>query len=135
MTHVWTRLFLGGLTDAQRLAKENPNHIGTVISLCEACVASKRHGVNYVHIPIEDDQPVPVGHFDRIMDAIAENVRWGTVLLHCGVGISRAPSMTAAWMHVVGYMNIDAAIEEIRQMRPIIDPSIVLLNSVKEHLQ
>jgi hypothetical protein len=26
--------------------------------------------------------------------------------------------MTAAWMHVVGYKNIDAAIEEIRKVRP-----------------
>jgi len=137
MTQVWERLFLGGLNDAKRLAKAkaNPNLVDTVISLCEGCVTSKRPGANYVHIPIEDEQPVPVGDFDRIIDAIAENIRWGTVLVHCGVGISRAPSLTAAWMHVVGYKNIDAAIEEIRKVRPFISPSKVLLNSVKEHLK
>jgi protein-tyrosine phosphatase len=112
MTQIWERLYIGGFTDAERLTKGNPNQIDTVISLCEECVTSKRRGVNYVHIAIEDDRPVPIRHFDRIMDAIAENVRWGTVLVHCGVGISRAPSMTAAWMHVVGYKNIDAAIKE-----------------------
>jgi hypothetical protein len=42
--------------------------------------------------------------------------------------------MTAAWMHVVGYKNIDAAIEEIRAVRPIIYPSTILVSSVKEHL-
>jgi protein-tyrosine phosphatase len=135
MTQIWERLFVGGLNDAKRLAKANPNHIDTVISLCEACITSKRRGVNYIHIPIEDEQPVPVGKFDSIMDAIAENVRWGTVLVHCGVGISRAPSMTAAWMHVVGYKNIDAAIEEIRLVRPFIAPSTILFDSVKEHLK
>ncbi len=135
MTQVWERLFLGGLNDAKLLAKGNPNNIDTVISLCDGCVTSKRPGVNYIHIPIADEQPVPVGRFGRIVSAIAENIRWGTVLVHCGVGISRAPSMTAAWMHVVGYKNIDAAIEEIRLMRPFIAPSTVLLNSVKEHLQ
>ena len=134
MTQIWERLFLGGLTDAKLLAKWNPNNIDTVISLCETCVTSERPGVNYVHIPIEDEEPVPVRHFDRIMDAIAENIRWGTVLVHCGVGISRAPSLTAAWMHVVGYKNIDAAIEEIRKVRPFIAPSKTLLSSVKEHL-
>src|ERR1019366_73723 len=113
MTRIWERLWIGGLDDARLLAKKNPNHIDTVISLCEGCVTSERPGVNYIHIPIEDAEPVPVGQFDRIMDAIAENIRWGTVLVHCGVGISRAPSMTAAWMHVVGYKNIDDAIEEI----------------------
>ena len=125
---------MGALSDAERLARGNPHNINTVISLCEACVTSKRRGVNYIHIPIEDDRPVTVGKFDSVIDAIAENVRWGNVLLHCGVGISRAPTMTAAWMHVVGYKNIDAAIEEIRHMRPSIEPSKILLNSVKENL-
>jgi hypothetical protein len=43
--------------------------------------------------------------------------------------------MTAAWMHVVGYRNIDAALKEIARVRPIIDASSILLASVKEHLR
>ena len=43
-------------------------------------------------------------------------------------------SATAAYMHCVGYKNIDAAIEEIRQVRPITNPSKILLKSVKEIL-
>jgi hypothetical protein len=66
MTHIWERLFIGGLNDAKRLAKGNPNHIETVISLCEACVAPKRKGVNYIHMPIEDEQPVPVAVADAL---------------------------------------------------------------------
>lgn len=134
MTQIWERLWVGGLTDAERLAKGNPNDIDTVISLCEQCVEKKAAGVNYIHIPIEDEEPVPVGQFDRIMDALALNIRQGNVLVHCGVGTSRAPSLTAAYLHRVGYKHIDAAIEEIRKVRPIIDPSKVLLSSVKEHL-
>jgi protein-tyrosine phosphatase len=135
MTQIWERLWVGSLMDAKRIAKGNPNGIDTVISLCEQCVTSKRKGVNYIHIPIEDEEPVPVGQFDKVMDAIAENIRWGTVLLHCGVGISRAPTMTAAWMHVVGYCNIDTAIAKIELLRPEINPSKVLFNSMQEHLQ
>ncbi len=134
MTQIWERLWVGGLTDAERLVKGNPNDINTVISLCEECIASKRHGVNYIRIPVADDRPIPIGKFDSIIDAIAENVRWGTVLVNCGVGISRAPTMTAAWMHVVGYKDINAAIEEIRQVRPIINPSKILFESIRRHL-
>ena len=135
MTQVWERLWVGGLTDAERLVKGNPNGIDTVISLCELAVQSKRDDVTYVHLPTGDDLPVPIRQFYSIMDAIRKNIRWGTVLLHCGVGISRAPSMAAAYMDAVGYKHIDAAIEEIRQMRPIIEPSTILLNSVKGHLR
>ena len=134
MTQIWERLWVGGLQDAVRLAKGNPNHIDTVISLCEQCITAKRQGVNYVHLPIQDESPLPAGQFDSIMDALTENIRWGKVLLHCGVGISRAPSLAAAYMDAVGYKNYDVAIEEIRQLRSIINPSMILFKSIRRHL-
>ena len=63
------------------------------------------------------------GRFDASINSVSENIRWGTVLLHCGSGLSRAPIVTAAWIHVVGYKNIDGALEEIAGLRPIIAPS------------
>jgi len=135
LTQIWERLFIGGLADAEALAEANPHRITTVISLSELPVEGKRRGINYVHLPIEDDEPVPVREFDRILGSLTENIRWGTVLLHCGVGVSRAPSLAAAYMDSCGYKGIDAAIKEIRQLRPFIHPSCTLLNSLKEHLQ
>src|ERR1035437_3464274 len=134
MTQVWERLFIGGIADAEELADDNPDGITAVISLSEVAVRTRREDVKYVHLPIEDDKPVPIRQFYCIMDAIRKNIRWGTVLLHCGQGVSRAPSFAAAWMAAVGYKNIDSAIEEIRQLRPVIDPSKILLKSVRENL-
>jgi protein-tyrosine phosphatase len=132
---VWERLFLGGLADAERLAGGNPHHITTVISLSEIAVHSKRPDVSYVHIPIEDDAPVPIRDFYSVMDAIRRGIRWGRVLVQCGAGVSRAPSLTAAWMATVGYKNIDAALEDIRKVRSYIAPSDTLLESLRRHLQ
>jgi protein-tyrosine phosphatase len=106
-----------------------------VLSICEEPVLRRRPGTNYVHLPVADATPVPVNQFDAVIDAVAENIRWGTILLHCGTGVSRAPTMAAAYMHVVGYKNIGAALMEIAKLRPIIDPSLILLKSVKEHLR
>jgi dual specificity phosphatase 12 len=135
MTRIWERLFVGSLQDAERLSRKNLNQIATVISLCEQCVELKAADVRYIHLPFEDDEPVPMRQFNAVMDAMAINIRKGTVLVNCGVGISRAPILTAAYLHLVGYKNIDAAIEEIRQLRPIIEPSQILMNSVKENLR
>jgi protein-tyrosine phosphatase len=134
MTQVWERLFIGGIADAEQLADANPSGITTVVSLSEIPVEAKRRDINYLHLPIEDDVPVPVRQFYGVMDAIRKNIRWGTVLLHCGVGVSRAPSLAAAYMNAVGYKGIDAAIKEIRKARPFIHPSDILLNSLKENL-
>jgi protein-tyrosine phosphatase len=135
MTKIWERLFIGGIADAEQLAEGNPHCITTVVSLSEIPVENKRRGICYLHLAVEDAEPVPVREFDRILDAISENIRWGRVLLHCSQGVSRAPSLAAAYMAAVGYRGIDAAIKEIRQMRPFISPSNILLNSLKEHLQ
>lgn len=134
MTQIWERLFVGSLQDAERLSRKNPNRIATVISLSEDRVEDKAADVQYVYLPIEDDEPVPTRQFNAVMDAITANIRSSIVLVQCGMGISRAPTLTAAYMHSVGYKNFDAAIEEIRQVRPIINPSRILASSVKEHL-
>lgn len=135
MTRIWERLYIGGIADAESLAVSNPESITTVVSVSEIPVESKRRDINYLHFPITDGEPVPVHQFDRILDALCENLRWGTVLLHCGVGVSRAPSFAAAYMAAVGYKGIDAALGDIRKMRPLISPSTVLVNSLKEHLR
>ena len=134
MTQIWERLFVGCLADAERLARKNPNGIAAVISLCEQCVEDKAANIRYVRLPIEDDEPVPVRQFNAVINALAVNISQGVVLLHCGLGISRAPTLAAAYLHRTGYKNFDAAIEEIRQKRPNIEPSQILMNSVKEHL-
>jgi protein-tyrosine phosphatase len=135
MTQVWERLFLGSWDDAEKLAKSNSQRITTVVTLCDEAVVKRTRGVNYLHFPIADSGAIPVAKLDAILDAIGENIRWGKVLVNCGAGMSRAPIMTAAWMAVCGYKNVDAALEEIAGLRQIIDPSPDLLKSVKEHLR
>jgi protein-tyrosine phosphatase len=95
--------------------------------------AQVRHQL-FAH-PGFDAKRLGVGQLDAIIDAIGENIRWGTVLVHCGSGVNLAPILAAAWMHVVGYKNIDGALEEIARLRPIVAPSGILLSSVREHLK
>ena len=76
-----------------------------------------------------------VRQFDRILDALYENSAGAPCSCIASQGISRAPSLAAAYMDAVGYKSIDAALEEIRKLRPSIHPSNILLNSLKENLQ
>lgn len=135
MTRIWERLFIGGLADAEQLAADNPDEITTVITLCNLAIQKKRWDINYLHFPFEDCLPIPVRKFDAIIGALAENIRWGRVLLHCNKGVSRAPSIAAAWMHAVGFKNIDAALNEIRRVCPDIWPSEIVVESIRRHLQ
>jgi protein-tyrosine phosphatase len=135
MTQVWERLFIGDRNDAEHLRESNPFGINSVVSLCEEKIVLRDYRVNYEHFPIADRKPIRVGQFDAVINEITENIRWGTVLIHCDSGMSRAPIMAAAWMDVVGYKNVDAALQEIAGLRPIIAPSKTLVSSVRRHLK
>jgi protein-tyrosine phosphatase len=130
---VWERLLIGGIGDAQALGESNPLGITTVVTLCRETPQKRAPRLNYLCFPLRDDRPVPVGRFDAIMDALWENIRWGTVLVHSLAGVNRAPVIAAAWMHVVGCKSIDAALAEIGKLRTI-EPNLILLKSVKELL-
>lgn len=135
ITRIWERLYLGNRDDAEGLYMANPFGITTVVSVCETSVLLRNPKVNYVHIPLVDAAPLEAGQVQAFISAVAGNICCGAVLLHCRAGMSRAPIMAALWMHCCGYKNIDAALEEIAGLRPIIAPSNILLASVKEYLQ
>ena len=135
MSRLCSRLYLGGIKDAERLAADNSAGITAVISLCAEEVVPKRRDVKYVRIPIDDARPISRPQFEAVMSAIAKHIRGGKVLLHCGAGMSRSPVMAASWIHRCGYLHIESALLEIAELRPTIDPSPTLLRSVKEHLK
>lgn len=135
ITRVWERLYLGSLRDAAELAAENPFGITAVVSLCSHKVPHKASGVRYTRVPIPDSSPISARQFNAVMTAIAEGIRHDRLLIHCVGGVSRSPTMTAAWLHRCGCLNIVTALREIAERRPSIDPSPALLRSVAAHLR
>jgi protein-tyrosine phosphatase len=133
MTKIWDRIYLGSLKDAQQLAHTNPCGIATVLSLCQDAVRQSR-SISYVHLPIPDSRAMSATTFEEIMEVIEQAVRRGTLLVHCVGGMSRSPIVVAAWMQRSGYAGIHKALAEIAELRDI-DPSPVLLASVKEHIR
>jgi protein-tyrosine phosphatase len=118
ITKVWEHLHVGGLKDAKRLNANNPARIVTVVSLCSEEVLPKANSPQ----------------FEEIMQTLAEAIRCGALLLVCAAGMSRSPIMAAAWMHRRGILDFDSAMQHIEALRPTIDPSPILLRSVRGNL-
>ena len=136
MTKVWERaVFVGSLKDAEELVGANSMKSASVLSLCPEQIERTSPNIHYMRVPIADAQPASKEQFDEIMDAIDHGLRRGNLLIHCAAGYSRSPIMVAAWMHRCGYLDFEAALQEIGKLRPAIDPSPVLLKSVKEELR
>lgn len=131
VTKIWERIYLGSLKDAELLARSNPEHITTVISLCQEQIAHRAPKITYIRIPIWDTRPISAQKLEDIMYAVAIGVRRGNVLVHCLAGKSRSPIVVAAWLHRCGYAGIDNALSQIAELRDLA-PSRTLLASVKE---
>jgi protein-tyrosine phosphatase len=135
ITQIWERLYLGSLNDATQLAAENPFGITAVVSLCSHSVSRKAKGVSYTRIVVAESSPISARQFDAVMTAIAQSVRHGKLLIHCAGGVNRSPIMAAAWLRRCGCLNLVEALLAIRERRPMINPSPVLLRSVEAHLR
>jgi protein-tyrosine phosphatase len=134
ITKIWDRLHVGGAKDAERLSADNPLGIDAVITLCPEPIRSKNPRINYVHAPMPDGA-VETEILESILNAIAAQIRKGTLLLNCSAGFSRSPCMAAMWMDAVGYQSFDAALREVVRRRPVADPSPALVNSVRDFLR
>lgn len=134
ITKVWKRaLYVGSLKDAAQLASANPMKIAAVLSLCPEQIEPRSPSIHYMRLPIADAQPISARQVEEIMAAIERGLQRGGLLVHCVAGYSRSPILASAWMDRRGCLGFEAALREIAEIRTI-DPSPVLLKSIKEHL-
>ena len=94
-----------------------------------------RDGIKYVHFPWDETQKIPTHRIEQAITAISQLVRTGNALVHCVAGSSRSPVIVALYMHVVGYKNFDDALSELRELRPVVAPSKLVIESAKAYLE
>ena len=90
---------------------------------------------NHVCPPLDEYEMIPPRRFEQILTAISKLIRTGNVLLHCGGGISRSPVVVALYMHVIGYKNFDDALNQLRELRPVVVPSKLVIERAKAFLE
>lgn len=128
-------LYLGSLQDAENVARSNPLKISTVLTLCGETVERRTPEVIYLHFPISDTRPIARPQLFKILKAIEQSIADGPVLLHCAAGLSRTPTIAAAYLHHVGWRSFPEALAYLAEIRPEIGPSPVLVHSVFRHLK
>jgi protein-tyrosine phosphatase len=133
-TPVLDRLYLGSLEDAEELSRANPHRITTVISLCREPVLQRVSGIHYLHFPVRDARPISIAWLNAILIAIEESVPRGAVLVHCGAGMSRAPTVVAALLDRIGFLSFAWALSYLQELRPAVAPSRALVESIEREL-
>jgi protein-tyrosine phosphatase len=135
MTKVFERLYVGSSHDADRLADSNPDRIIAVLNLNTEPNHHWRDGISYVFFPIHEFERISAYRFEGLMMRIGQLIRAGNLLVHCAEGSSRSPVVVAVYMHVVGYMNFDDALSQLRGLRPVVAPSSLIVERAKVYVE
>ena len=110
--------------------EEDTCPIGQVITVMTAdeldyyCIgAADFAGAKWTSILLEDDEDAPIAdHFDQICQLL-DGAYGKATLIHCMAGMSRSPTLAAAWiMHHYG-MDVEAALNLLTMRRPTVAPN------------
>jgi protein-tyrosine phosphatase len=99
-----------------------------------AVCPTTRQGVRYVQLPVRDAHPIPIALLNAILEAIYQAVADGATLVHCHFGLSRAPTLVAAFLDQTGSARFEEAIGTLRKLRPEIAPDPNLIKSVTSQI-
>jgi protein-tyrosine phosphatase len=143
MNRIIDRIYVGDWNDALSLKYSNPNCISAVLNVCENIDYEALHsgvgvapGVAYLHEPFPDHLPIPESKFNMCMNWLGAQYSVGRIILiHCALGVSRSPTICAAFLTKLGISkNIDEGLQIIKIARPEVNPSLLTFASAKEYL-
>ena len=118
MDWILDRLACGALDDVS--AALSPS-LTAILSLCEAQPPAVP-GRTMIHAPIPDEMVLPGQVWDELTGCLSGLLMQGhAVLVHCRLGVSRAPSLCAAYLIRCGF-GLDAARELVCQRRVVAQP-------------
>jgi protein-tyrosine phosphatase len=128
MSEILPGLLLGGLDllyDLEFLREYKITHVLTIMDeniLTTPMVTMK---VTHMTVRLNDLDDEPIGdYFDRCVEFISSALAGGgAVFVHCLMGISRSPTIVAAYLMASRGMSADAALAFLSERRPIIDPN------------
>ncbi len=123
LCRVLPQLYVGGQQYRRGLRRMTAQGITAVVNMREAQhddAASGAAPPHYLHLPTVDNTPPTLDDLRHGVAFITQEIaQGGTVYIHCGVGVGRAPTMAAAYLVSTG-MSIDDALAAIRRVRPFI---------------
>ncbi len=88
-------------------------------------IKEKVAGRTWLHVPVDDDYREDISkHFLSVIEFIdVEREKGNTVYVHCAGGISRSPTLIAAYLMWEHTWTRRQAIEHIVAQRKIVDPN------------
>ncbi|PFH45884.1 hypothetical protein AMATHDRAFT_70985 [Amanita thiersii Skay4041] len=129
-------LYLGPRSAASAKPFLTSNSVTHVLSIGPN-PARKVAGITYNRLSLDDSTTSSISKVvdaacDTIDRVIASKKGAGKILVHCAAGISRSPTVVAAYLMKRRGMSLKAALGQIIRVRPQISPNAGFLQQLKD---
>lgn len=93
----------------------------------------RNKSADFYCINIYDDEEEPIEkYFKKSANTIEKNLTLGkTVLVHCGMGVSRSAAIIIAYLMLKHNMTYDLAFTLLKKLRPCINPNSGFVKKLK----
>lgn len=136
ISEVYPRVFIGGYAISSGLKHKNLHKITASLNVHTESVSEQSKDVFYMWVPFEDGNPIPQFEFTKCMSWLKFMYENGhTVLISCAAGISRSVTIGASFLHFMGFMEFDEALNHIKKIRSVANPAPHTLLSAKKMLR
>ena len=123
LSQVTPQLFLGGQHHRRGWRAMQARGITAIVNLRETKfndAAKSIDGERHLHLATVDNTPPTVADLMRGVAFVDDEIqRGGKVYIHCGVGVGRAPTLTAAFLMTTG-LSAEEALRHIKKARPFV---------------
>ncbi|KAJ1619935.1 protein-tyrosine phosphatase-like protein [Pavlovales sp. CCMP2436] len=131
-------LWVGGwaalLNDCQALRERSVTHVVSVISADKRQLPAFVRG--HYHALVDDSEEAAgtlATHFEPVCQFIAQALQsGGTCYVHCGAGISRAPTTATAYIMWARHLRATDALALVRKARQVARPNAGFVRALRE---
>ena len=128
MSLILPNLWLGNLDilhDAEFLTENNITHVISLLEIEVTTWQMVKRKIKQMSIKIYDADDAPIGDVFEATTAFIDNAltEGGAVYVHCLMGMSRSPTIVAAYLIKKHGMTAKEAIDYLQSLRPIVDPN------------
>lgn len=135
MSKITNLLYVGNYGNAAHLLDENLEGIRAVLNVSTEPPYQHHRDIQYRDVPFHDGYEIPLHEFSEALAFLRFQHELGhKTLVHCAAGISRSPSVVAAFLHHSKQFDLDLAFNLIRKCRSIVQPHPLIVRSIKKHL-
>lgn len=132
-TYIIDNIYLGNIIDALNIYSLKKNNIKYIVNVSNKIPNIYINHIKYYNVIINDNN---IEHIEPYINKTLEFIKTnrdkgdGNILVHCKMGASRSASIILSYLMMENEMDLNEAIDYVRDKRKIVNPSKIFINDL-----